>query len=309
MKRKFATLGGLFLVAVALIFLSWNYEHDALAKLATSLVAVTLLYGFFSTILGGVIAGKISESKTRYALRKTASILFYLVAFVVVLRVWVPDPQALLVAYGLVGAGIAIALQDVFKNFAGGVLILLTRMYQVGNRIEVDGVFGDVIDIGLFHTSMLEVGGWIQGDQATGRITQMPNGRVLSGVVQNYTKDHHYLWDELSVVITPASDWREMMQVMEGIAHDVTKGAADAARQSLTQMEQRYYLEDRDMEPNVYLSGAPDGAEVTVRYAVEARERRGVKHTLLVRIIERVEELGTIEFAPRSMSVTVTERA
>lgn len=157
-------------------------------------------------LLEGLVSKQIKDSKSRYSFRKTTQLLFFLVSFIIVLRVWIPNPQALLVAYGLIAAGVAVALQDVFKNFAGALSILLSGIYRVGDRVEINGKYGDVIDIGPFYTTLIELREWVDGDQTTGRILFLPNGQVLSYTVHNYTKEHNFIWDEIALPITYDSD-------------------------------------------------------------------------------------------------------
>lgn len=306
MTRKLLILLALVLAAGVTWLGHDQYAYPELLKLSHTFAAIAALYFVFSIILEEAVAGRIHESKTRYGFRKTVSVLLLGVALIVLLRIWIPNPEALLVAYGLMGAGVAISLQDLFKNFAGGIVIFLTGLYQVGNRIEMKGSYGDVIDIGLFHTTLLEIREWVAGDQATGRITVLPNGQVLSNEVNNYTKDHHFLWDELSVVVTPQSDWHEAMSIMRERSQSLTVEFADEARRSLSQLEQRYYLEDRTMEPSVYLAPAKDGYRIAVRYVVEVRERRRIQSELLQQFITAFDEHERIELAPTTIAIMDT---
>ena len=204
-------------------FLNLKYGNVELDKLVYTLLALSVSYFVFRFLLEELAARRIHDAKARYSFRKAVSLLFLVVSFVVILRIWIINPQALLVAYGLVAAGVAIALQDIFKNFAGGIVIFLTGTYQIGNRISINGKFGDVIDIGLFYTTLLEIREWVDGDQATGRITTIPNGHVLSYHVDNYTKDHPYIWDEITIPLTYDSDWKAARDLIIDIAVHETK--------------------------------------------------------------------------------------
>lgn len=128
--------------------------------------------------------------------------LFYIGAFLIVLvEIWSGGKQQVTVAFDLISAGIAFALQDLLKNLAGGLLIYLNKMYGVGDRIEINSKVGDVMDIGIFYTTILEVREWVSAEQATGRLTSIPNGQVLSNHVNNHTKDHNFIWDEIHIPI------------------------------------------------------------------------------------------------------------
>jgi small-conductance mechanosensitive channel len=217
MIKKIFTFSALLAVTGLCWLLKTKYPLNNVDKLFYSLVAISISYFFLKVLLEGIVGRRIKEPKARYSLRKSAQLLFIFASSIIVLRVWIPNPQALLVAYGLVAAGVAIALQDVFKNFAGALSILLNSVYRVGDRIEINGKIGDVIDIGPFYTSLIELREWVDGDQTTGRIILLPNRQVLSFPIHNYTKDHNFLWDEIALPITYESDWRKAIELIEGI--------------------------------------------------------------------------------------------
>lgn len=304
MTRKVLLLLALVIASlfVYLAQLLW-FDQASIGKLSTSLIVVTVLYAVFSVGVEEFFVRRLDDRKTRYGFRKTVSFVLIILVLVVLLRIWIPDPQALLVAYGVVAAGIAVALQDVVKNLAGSIAIFLGGIYQVGNRIEINGIVGDVIDIGLFNTILLENRGWVQADQATGRITTVPNGAVLNKPVQNYTKHHHYLWDELVVVVTSESDWGEAMRLMGEIGEEHTKEFIEDANISLTRLERYYYVEGRILDPNVYVKPDTNGYGLTLRYVVDARKRRSTNSDIWGHIIRVFSEHARIEIAPTTYAV------
>ncbi|MDA8596845.1 mechanosensitive ion channel family protein [Candidatus Pacebacteria bacterium] len=302
MKRKILVLLTLAIVtAVSYLSTVWLPESST-TNLFQSSLAVTVLYAIFSLGVSEFFARRLSDSKTRYSFRKAVSLILIVLVLVVLLRIWVPNPQALLVAYGVVAAGIAVALQDVVKNLAGSITIFLSGLYRVGNRIELNGVFGDVIDIGIFNTTLLEIRNWIDADQATGRIVTVPNGAVLNSPLHNFTKQHSYLWDELRVVVTSESNWSDAMRLMAEVGEEHTKDFIAAADESLTKLERYYYVEGRVLEPNVYITGSADGYALTLRYVVDAWRRRTTNSNIWGHLIRVFEEHGDIVIAPTTIA-------
>lgn len=302
MTRKFFVLLTLILAAGLVYLASLWVEQAGTGKLFTSLVSVTVLYAVFSIGIEEFFARRLSDSKTRYGFRKAVSLIFIILTLFVLLRVWIPNPQALLVAYGVVAAGLAVALQDLVKNLAGSLTIFLGGMFKVGNRIEINGVTGDVIDIGLFNTTLLEIRNWIDADQATGRIISVPNGAVLNQPIKNYTQQHKYLWDELTVVVTPESDWSEAMRLLGAIGKEHTEEFIEKADRSLSNLERYYYVEGHVLEPNVYIKPAPDGYALTLRYVVDAWKRRSTSSDIWGHTIRVFDEHDTIYIAPVSIA-------
>ena len=129
-------------------------------KFFISAATITVLYFVFKLLFEELLVGRLKDYKARYTVKKTTSILFLLISLVILVGIWIENTQAIVVAYGLIAAGIAISLQDFFKGFTGGLVILFNNLYRVGDRIEMNGVYGDVMDIGILYTTMLETRGW-----------------------------------------------------------------------------------------------------------------------------------------------------
>ncbi|MFN7991111.1 MAG: mechanosensitive ion channel [Candidatus Micrarchaeia archaeon] len=198
--RKVLVFTGLLIASAALWYANSVYQNEYLLKAFYTFAALAVVYAIFKIVVEDAITGTVKDSRRKFELRRIVSIINAIVVIAVVITIWIPNPEAILVAYGLIAAAIAIALQDVFKNMAGGAILLLTRVYSVGDRVQIDSVYGDVVNIGIFYTTLLETREWIEGDQATGRLTIIPNSHVISGIIQNYTaKDHEFIWDEIWV--------------------------------------------------------------------------------------------------------------
>lgn len=302
MYRKFLILSTLVFISGGLCLLGLWLPQFASAPALQTALAVTVSYLVCIVIGEEVLIRRVSDNKTRYSIRKAMSLLLLLTIVVIALRIWVPNPQALLVAYGVIGAGLAVALQDVVKNLAGSIFIFFSGTYRVGNRVELNGTFGDVIDIGLFTTTLLEVRGWIDADQATGRIVTVPNGSVLSQPVYNYTKHHKYLWDEIAVVVTAESNWGEAMRILSEIAQEHTAPYVEAADKSLTRLERYYYVEGHMLEPNVYVQPGTDGYQLTLRYVVDAWKRRSTASNIWGHVIRVFDERDDIYIAPPTLA-------
>ncbi|MFH1621284.1 MAG: mechanosensitive ion channel domain-containing protein [Patescibacteria group bacterium] len=285
-------------------FLNFKYEDVDLTKIFYSFIAIAVSYLFLKLILEGIVSKKIKESKARYSFRKTTQLLFIISSFIIILRIWIVNPQALLVAYGLVAAGVAIALQDVFKNFAGAFTIFLTGIYRVGDRIEVNSKYGDVIDIGLFYTTLLELRTWVDGDQATGRITLLPNGQILSYPVHNYTKDHNFIWDEITLPITYTSDWKKAIKLIQAIVKKETYEATKRAEREISQLEEKYYLSKRNIEPAIFITPTDNWITFRIRYVVDARERRIINNKLAKLILNELRKAKDVKIASQTVTIT-----
>ncbi|NYT02004.1 MAG: mechanosensitive ion channel [Methanosarcinales archaeon] len=195
MVRRLINFGILILLGLSLWFADQWFPEIYLKEAVNTVFAFALVYLLFKIVLEDRFIGRIRDSRTRYFFNKLFTTVYFIVFGLLLLAIWVEDLQAVLVGFGLIAAGLTIALQEVAKNFVGGLLILINNLYSVGDRIEINSKLGDVIDIGMFSTTIMETNEWISGDQPTGRLSVIPNGQVLNSVVNNYTRDFNFIWE------------------------------------------------------------------------------------------------------------------
>jgi small-conductance mechanosensitive channel len=290
--RKLAIFAALVAAGVAL----WLLNPTGRLVLAYSFFALAGVYFLFSIVLQEVALRRVKDRRTRYSLSKALTVLYVLIFVGTVTVLWVQEPQALVVSVGLVGAAVAFVLQDFLKNFVGGLAILASDIYSVGDRIEVEEWLGDVVDVGLLYTTLLEMRGWVAGDQATGRLVTVPNGLAVSGVVSNYTKDFPYLWDEIRFPISQGSDLAYAMERFRAIAESETEDEAARAEAALTEVVmEKYYLTEREVRPSVYLSFNDDWVDVYVRYVTSVYDRRAMRSRLFQLMLQEIRSSDRIE--------------
>lgn len=281
-----------------------NYPNLHLWNVFLTLLALTIIYLVLNIIIGEGISGRIKDAKAKYSLRKTITILSIASAALVLAVIWIEDSTALVVSYGIIGAGVAISLQDVFKNFAGGLIILTSGVYRVGDRVEIQNQMGDVIDIGIMYTTLLEIRQWVNGDQATGRLVSIPNGMVITGSTYNFTRDHRYLWDEIMIPVTYDSDWRLAKEAFLKILHAQTSSFQEGAQGDIDRIGEKYYLPAQDIEPNIYIVPTDNWIALHLRYVVPVRERRLVRDKINREVIEFIERVGGIKVASESIDIS-----
>ena len=132
------------------------------------------------------------------SINKTLNYILGFIFFVATLVIWFGGLTGWSAYLGLVSAGLAIALQDPLVNLAGWIFISVRKPFVVGDRIEIGGHRGDVIDLRLFQFSLIEIGNWVDADQSTGRIIHIPNGWVFKQTTANYTAGFKFIWDEIA---------------------------------------------------------------------------------------------------------------
>lgn len=175
----------------------WNLLKDPTVQ--------KILIIILGIIVINVIAGLIkkgsnkyfSSNDARYKSRKIISFVAYLVIVLFITIVFYEKLGGLTVALGVAGAGVAFALQEVIASLAGWITISFGGFFSTGDRVQLGGIKGDVIDIGMLRTTLMELGEWIEGDQYSGRIVRIANSFVYKEPVFNYSQDFPFIWDEI----------------------------------------------------------------------------------------------------------------
>lgn len=190
---------------------------------------------------------------------------FLFVGSVIVLMIWLGVGSNLTVAMGILGAGIAFASQEVIGSFAGYLNIVSGSIYRIGDRVRIGNVAGDVMDISILRTTVMEIGEWVKADQYTGRIVTIANRAVFADPVYNYTQHWGYIWDEITVPITYASDWRRAVEIMLQHGQQYTEELHADAEARLGRMIDRYPVGRTQVEPTTYLTISEGGYQAGMK--------------------------------------------
>ncbi len=293
------------MIAVALNRAHVYYPYPELLQLSYTFLAIALTYLVYA-IFSNVATRYVADKKTRYALNKALFIISLLAVTAIIVRIWVEETQSLLISYGILAAGVAIALQDVLRNFVGGVYIMVSGIFRVGDRVSIGDMAGDVMDVGIMSTTFMEIGSWVQGDQPTGRIVIIPNAVIITGTVYNYTKDHNFVWDEITIPITYDSDWKSALQVFLSIVQEETAELTIQAEAEIERIGEKYYLPRKVVEPSVFLSLTDNWIRLDIRFVANTRQRRTLRDRIMQRLMEAVNEHPEFTVASETIEVQGT---
>lgn len=266
---------------------SW-LRDPVVAKIAMTalvLVAVVVVVRFVQRML----ARYIEDNARRYRLRKAASVFGYILAIFLLSLVFSDKLSGLTIAFGVAGAGIAFALQEVIASIAGWVAMSFGRFYQVGDRVQLGGIMGDVIDIGVLRTTLMECGGWVKSDLYNGRIVRVANSFIFKEPVYNYSADFPFLWDELVIPVRYGSDHALARKIFTEVLTDVTGNYAADSKEVWGQMTRRYMIEDARVEPMVTMVANDNWVEYTLRYVVDYKRRRTTKDLISEGLLNAIE--------------------
>jgi small-conductance mechanosensitive channel len=188
------------------------------------------------------------------------------VSFVIIALIWLPRGNNLLTALGILGAGLAIASQEMVGSLVAGLNIWVGNIYRVGDRVRIGDVIGDVMDISLLRTTVMEIGEWVKADQYTGRVVTVANREVWINPVYNFTQHWGYLWDEITLPITYESDWQGAAELMLKQGQIYTEELQGDAEAKMSKMLDRFPLIQTKVEPTIYVAMTDNWVELTLRF-------------------------------------------
>ncbi|MDH3456016.1 MAG: mechanosensitive ion channel family protein [Gemmatimonadota bacterium] len=275
---------------------SLGLSEQTLDRIGTSLAAILAVW-IIRRIILAIVWRRIQDVRIRYRWQKTTAYVLVPVGILIVGRIWFEGFQSLATFLGLVSAGIAIALKDLLVNLAGWMFVLWRRPFEVGDRIQLGPHAGDVIDIRIFQFTLLEIGNWVDADQSTGRIVHVPNGKVITEVLANYSKGFQHIWNEIPVVLTFESNWRTAKDAMTAIAEKHAAHLTQTAEHQIRELSRRFMIFYATLTPIVYTSVVDNGVLLTLRYLCEPRKRRGTAEAIWEDILEAFAEFDDVDFA------------
>jgi small-conductance mechanosensitive channel len=272
-------------------------------RFAGAVAGVALIY-IVALFLRRAATRQFESPDNRYKARKVISVFGYAATLVLLLSLFSGSLGQVTVALGVAGAGVAFALQEVIASFAGWVAISFGNFYKTGDRVQLGGIKGDVIDIGMFRTTLMEVGGWVKADLYNGRIVRVANSHVFKEPVFNYSADFPFLWDEITIGVKYGSEYALVRKILGDIGEELVGDYARGAAAEWHAMVLKYRLEDAKVEPTVTTVATESWLEFTLRYVVDYRLRRGTKDRIFTRFLEEIDKVpGRVNIAASSIEI------
>lgn len=262
--------------------------NPTVGKIVTFLIGVAVIWMLIKVVQKNLFS-KIKDNDNRYKAKKISTFVGYLATVIFLGIIFTEKLGGLTVALGVAGAGIAFALQEVIASFAGWLAIMFGGFYNSGDRVQLGGIKGDVMDIGVLRTTIMETGQWVDGDLYNGRIVLIANSYVFKEPVFNYSGDFPFLWDEIKIPIQYGSNYEKAQEIILNSGIEVAGDLTEKSKQKWKSLQFKYRLEDAQTAPMISLIANDNWAEYTLRYVVDYKKRRTTKTILFTKILTKIE--------------------
>ena len=268
------------------------------------------LIAFFWLLKKGVayfIRNKFKDKKSHYHLQRVTDYFFWFLKIIFVGSLWFHGLGPLSTFFGLATAGIAVTFRDPLLNLMGWVTILWKHPFSVGDRIEIMGIKGDVIDINIFEFTVMEIGEWVGADQRTGRVSYIPNSTIFKEPQKNFDRPYPYIWDEIKVTLTFESNWKKGKDLFLEALFSCTDSFSKEEIDIFEKKNQEFYFSVEDPRPAVFASLDDKGVVLILRYVTDPRRRRKVHDALIERVLTIIDSEEDLHFAFPSQNFIVSE--
>lgn len=256
------------------------------------------------------IIRRFQDKSRRYVVAKAVSASIYALAIIIVVARLLSDHPEALSSLAIIGAGIAIALQDVIKDMVSWLIIMQRRLYRLGDRITVGTFTGDVVDIGLLRTTLLDAsaaaGAALPAHEHTGKLLVVPNSILLREPVSNFSAASDYVSAEISLTIAYTAEWRAVQSILESVLEKEAATHSEQARKQQRRRTSLYYTSWEAGPPTVHVSVGSSGIIFTLTFLAPIGKRREIQTTVSKRILEAI--LAQYDITTKDNIMTLTRR-
>lgn len=269
-------------------------------NLVASAIALVMLWALHTLVQRFLVARLVKSPTARFNVHRGVRYLAVFSGVFIVGRIWFTGFQSVATLFGLLGAGVAIALKDPLTNLAGWVFLVVRHPFRIGDRVMIGEHIGDVVDVGLFQFELHEIGNWIDADQTTGRVIYVPNATVFTQPQVNYHRGLPYIFDDLMVNITFESNWRKAKELMLECAKRHARKTHARPPDGVSMGDTGYFLLGGATECEVFTSVRHSGVRLMLRYPVDVRRRTPTHAAIWEDILEAFAPHDDIMWAYRT---------
>lgn len=270
-----------------------NTPDAYLNKIA--LTTITIVIGIFLHILfKNIIIRTSKDLKKRFRLNKIFKNAIFILTLLLVLFIWIQAINALILVALIFATFAVVMLRGLTHNIIGFFIIKYRKYFKVGQRIELNDIIGDVIDISPISFTLLEVRNWLSSDSNTGRVIKVPNSIIFEQSIEIVGLESIFIWHEIKYVLSFDSNWKQAEDIMVDAGEFYFKETLIPSMQE----NHNYLLETKkSLEPVFSLNTDDYGIIVVLRYMVDYRNGTSVRTSLQREILKKFEGNPEIRFA------------
>lgn len=267
-----------------------NNNNYIILIFRTIMLLVTLK--FLNKIITLIFSKKVKTSRNIFLFHQRLTIFLNIVAFILIFVIWYPYLKNIITIISFISAGITIAIREVILNLFAGIYINTTKPFKLEDRIEIDGIKGDVVVIKALSFKILEVGDRINGEQSSGLIINIPNSFIFSKSLKNYNTAFKYIWDEIVVNLNLDCDLeknkKEILNIVN--SNEIISKIPKKMNKAIEDASVDYRLYYNHLSPIIYSKIVDKHIELNVRFLVHPKKARIIEDDIWNKIIKKYKD-------------------
>lgn len=268
-------------------------------------IGFLILFVVIERLIRNQLIARIQDRNRRYLVMKLFTGTAYILLFGWILYRLAADFPGIVTSFAIVGAGIAVALQSVIKDIVGWIIIMQKRLFRIGQRVTIGPFTGDVADISLLRTTIVEVNNATNPDLGrSGQTLYLPNSMVLEGPVLNFHATSDFMEAEIPVTVPYGSDWKKAEEMLRLILKEEVGEYVERARFQHQHRTAHFFASQEPPEPRVFTDISADGILFTLRFQIPIGRRRMIVSAISHKILERFSQANPpITIAYKTMTL------
>lgn len=268
-------------------------------------VATLIIIGLIRRLVNRLLHSYIEDGQVYHRYKSVTNRTSFTLITIILLLIWFKTGTSLGTFFGLLSAGIAIALKDLLASIAAWIFIIARKPFVIGDRIEIGNVAGDVVDFRVFQFTIMEIGNWVDADQSTGRIIHIPNHKILTDNLANYSAGFEHIWNEIEIVFTFESNREKARDLLNAVLNEHAEKHIHEVDRKLKKASKKYHILYKNLTPIIYTEAVDHGVKMTLRYLCKPRSRRTTVDAIWRDLLDRLDRESEVNLAYSTSRVIV----
>lgn len=249
---------------------------------------IFIVFGILKAIVRALYSRADVSNKKKYFRNRMIKIALNIISIILVVLLWGHRISGMVTIISFLSAGIAIAVKEIIFDFFAGIYINMKKIFELEDRVEINGIKGDVVNIRSLGFEVLEVGDRVHAEQSTGRIIHIPNSFVFLYPLKNYTKAFKYIWDEITVKVPLDADIEKTKEVLYDIvnSNEILESIPKKMEDAVADVTVEYRIYYNYLDPIIYTEIVDSHVELYIRYIVHPKKSRIVEDEIYLKILD-----------------------
>ncbi len=301
----FLLSGGLLYYSLEYRWLPISEKYIPLAqKLVFGVIMIALVLSL-NRLLKQILSKKIDDRASAYNIKNLINFLSFVLILLIAISLIFSNWYATMVSFGVVSLILGLALQNPITSLFGWVYLLIRKPYEVGDRIKIGNVYGDVMNVGYLDTTLWEFGGdYLSGDHPSGKIIRFSNSKIFNEYVVNYSWPlFPFIWTEIKFYVSYTSDFN----LISRLATEITENEVGEAMMRRVNRLKKILkdsmvqeLEIKEKPSVIFHAHDNTWIEVTVRFLVEPKSSGTTKSLLFTHIMKELKNHPDVIIFPNT---------